>query len=135
MWHLDFNSTWSEFDFLEDVINIHLNIILLSETKLDDSFVQHNLSWTDMIFNMGFTGTPKVGKLLLYVNEDIPSKFLKIRFNCKIVSICVEINLGKRKWFINGSYNPSQRFIANHLKYLNCIIDECSKSSQNFFVF
>ena len=88
-----------------------------------------------MMFNIRFTGTPKVGEVLLYVNEDIRLKFLKIRFNCKIVSICVETNLGKRKWLINGSYNPSQSFIANHLKYFNCIIDECSKSSQNFFLF
>ena len=73
-----------------------------------------------------------MGGLLLYVNEDIPSKFLKIRSNCKITSSCVEINSKERKWFINGSYNTSKSFIANHLECLNrknnCIIDECSNS-------
>ena len=38
----------------------------------------------------------------------------------------------KRKWFINGSYDPNERFISNNLEYLNRIIDEYSKVYQNF---
>ena len=72
------------------------------------------------------------GGLLLYVREDIPSKFLKVKSDCNIESICVEVNLRKRKWFINGSYNPNKSFLSNHLECLNRIIDEYSKLYQNF---
>ena len=72
------------------------------------------------------------GGLLLYVREDIPSKFLKVKSDCNIESICVEVNLRKRKWFINGSFNPNKNFISNHLECLNRIIDEYSKIYQNF---
>ena len=72
------------------------------------------------------------GGLLLYVREDIPSKFLKVKSDCNIESICVEVNLRKRKWFINGSYNPNKIFLSNHLECLNCIIDEYRKRYQNF---
>ena len=44
MGDLEINPMKNKFDFLEYVINRHLNIILLSETKLDDSFLQPNLS-------------------------------------------------------------------------------------------
>ena len=44
MGDLEINPMKNKFDFLEDVINRHLNIILLSETKLDDSSLQPNLS-------------------------------------------------------------------------------------------
>ena len=44
MGDLEINPMKNKFDFLEDVINRHLNIILFSETKLDDSFLQPNLS-------------------------------------------------------------------------------------------
>ena len=44
MGNLDINSIWNKFDFLKDVINRHLNIILLSETKLEIHFLQRNLS-------------------------------------------------------------------------------------------
>ena len=40
------------------------------------------------------------GRLLFYICEDIPSKFLKLRSDCNTESNCVEINLRKRKWFI-----------------------------------
>lgn len=104
--------------------------ILLSKTKLIDSFssAQFILKGNSALYRLD-------DRNIIYVQEDITSRFLKFRYNCNIESISVEINLRLRKWFINGSYNPSQSFIANHLKYLNCIIDECSKSSQNFFVF
>ena len=72
------------------------------------------------------------GGLLLYVREDIPSKFLKVKSDCNIECICVEVNLRKRKWFINGSFNPNKNFISNHLESLNRIIDEYSKIYQNF---
>ena len=72
------------------------------------------------------------GGLLLYVREDIPSKFLKVKSDCNIESICVEVNLRKRKWFINGSYNPNKSFLSNHLECLNRIIDEYSKLYQDF---
>ena len=72
------------------------------------------------------------GGLLLYVHEDIRSKFLKVKSDCNIESICVEVNLRKRKWFINGLYSPNKSFLSNHLECINCIIDKYSKLRQNF---
>ena len=72
------------------------------------------------------------GGLLLYFRENIPSKFLKVKSDCNIESICVEVNLRKRKWLINGSYIPNKSFLSNHLECLNCIMDEYSKLYQNF---
>ena len=58
--------------------------------------------------------------------------FLKVKSDCNIESICVEVNLRKRKWFINGSCSPNKSFISNHVECLNRIIDEYSKTYQNF---
>ena len=68
------------------------NIILISETKLDDSFPSAQF----MLKNYGISCRPdrnsNGGGLLLYVHEDIPSKFLEVKSNCNIESICVEVN-------------------------------------------
>ena len=72
------------------------------------------------------------GELLFYVHEDILSRFLKVKSDCNIESMCVKVNLRKRKWFINGSYNPNKSFLSKHLECLNRIIDEYSKLYQNF---
>ena len=73
------------------------------------------------------------GGLLLYVREDIPSKFLQVKSGCNIESVCFEVNLRKTKWFINGSFNPNKSFLSNHVECLNRIIDEYSKLYQNLF--
>ena len=74
------------------------------------------------------------GGLLLYVGEDKLSKFLKVKPDRNIESICVEVNLRKRKWFINGSYNPNKIFLSNLLERLNRIINEYRKVYQNFLI-
>ena len=74
------------------------------------------------------------GRLLLYFRQDIPSRFLKEKFDCNIKSICVERNLRKMKLFINGWYIPDKSFLSNHPECLNCTIDEYNKIFQ-FFLF
>ena len=118
MGHLNINSLRNKFEALQYIVNRNLDIILLPETKLDDSF----LSAQFMLKNFGIpyrlNRNSNGGGLLLYVHEDIPSKFLKIKSDCNIESICVDVNLRKRKWFINDLYNPNKSFISNHLSVL-----------------
>ena len=110
--HLNINSLKNKFEFLEDVIKRNLDITLLSETKLDDSFPSAQFTLKEYGVPYRFGRNSKGGGLLFYIYEDIPSKFLKLRYDCNIESICVEINVRKRKWFINGSYDSSKSFIS-----------------------
>ena len=130
--HLNFNSLRNKFEALQYIINRNLDIILLSETKLNDSFPSAKFMLKNFGIPYRLDRNSNGGGLLLYVREDIPSKFLKVKSDCNIESICVEVNLRKRKWFINGSYNPNKSFLSNHLECLNRIIDEYSKLYQNF---
>ena len=109
--HLNINSLRNKSEALQYIINRNRDIILLSETKLAYRLDR----------NSNGRG------LLLYVREDIPFKFLKVKSDCNIESICVEVKLRKKKWFVNGSCNPNKSFVSNHLECLNRIIDEYSK--------
>ena len=70
--------------------------------------------------------------LLLYIRDDIPTKLLKHVFGNNIENSSVEINLQKRKWFFNGSYNPHENKISNHPDYLNLVCSRYSKVYDNF---
>ena len=128
MGHLNVNYLRNKFEALQYIINRNLDIMLLSETKLDDSFTPAQFMLKNFGIPYGFDRNSNGGGLLLYVCEDIPSKFLKLKSDCSIESICVEV----RKWFINGSHNSNKSFISNHLECLNRNIDEYSKVYQNF---
>ena len=78
------------------------------------------------------TETLKVGGLLLYIQEDIPSKRLLCKTNYDIETLIVKINLKKSKWFLNGFHNPNKNQISHHLEYLNRILDEYVSDYDNF---
>ena len=73
----------------------------------------------------------KGGRILFCIREYIPSMFLNSKSKTGIETISVEINLGKRKWFLKCSYKPNKILISNHLECLIRIIDEFSKNYDN----
>ena len=67
----------------------------------------------------------KDGGLLLKTLKDIQPKLLISKSKCNIETLSVVVNLRKRKWFLNCSYNPN-------LECFNRLIDEHSSSFDNF---
>ena len=68
----------------------------------------------------------------MFIREDIPSKRLSCKTNHHIETVIVEMNLKKRKWFLNGSYNPNKNQILHHLECLNRILHEYNSEYDNF---
>ena len=84
-----------------------LDILIVSETKIDDSFP------TSQFMINGYSKPYRLdcsrfsGGLLVYIRNDIPSKLLSThKFSNIIESLCIEINLKNKKWFLCGAYNP-----------------------------
>ena len=109
---------------LADLISGKVDILLISETKIDGSFPPAQF------FIQGFSEpyrrdrTKNGGGLLLYVSENIPSR--RIPSPCvegNNESVFVEINLYKKKWIVGGTYNPSKLSTQNHINYLSKCLD------------
>ena len=88
--------------------------MLVSETKIDDSFPQGQ-------FVIGGFKAPCTlnhncfgGGIMLFVREHIPPNLLTIEEE-PIESSYAELNLHKRKWLVNCFYNPPKNSIGNHL--------------------
>ena len=62
----------------------------------------------------------------------MPSRILNPKSKTEIETLSVEINLRKRKWLLNWSYNPHKNQISNHLECLNRLIDEYNTYYENF---
>ena len=71
--HLNINSLRNKFEALQFIINRNLDIILLSESKLDDSFPSAQVMLKNFGISFRLDGNSNVGGLLLYVREDIVS--------------------------------------------------------------
>ena len=74
------------------IINYHTDILVLVETKLDDTFPIIKRFSKPYRLDRNRHG----GGLLIYIREDIPSKkLIKHTFHNYIEGLCIEINLRK----------------------------------------
>ena len=82
---LNINSLTNKFDALNVIVNNQVDIVILDETKLDDTFTE------DQFCIEGFSKPYRLdrnrngGGVMIYVRKDIPSKELK---NHKFIKKC-----------------------------------------------
>ena len=114
--HVNTNSIRNEFDSLIYMLDKNIDILLIPETKLDDSFPSAQFKIEGFTILYEYDGNDKGGGLLLCIREDIPSRLLQCKCQCNTESFSVKINLRKRKWFLNCSYNPHGNSISSHLE-------------------
>ena len=118
LFHLDINSIRNKFEALKFIT---------------DSFPSAQFLIKGFSALYRFDENSKGIGLLLYIHEDIPSiKILTYSSNCDTETLLVEINLRKRKWRLNGSYNPSISQISHHLESLKSLLDEHRKKYENY---
>ena len=116
--HLNINSLRNKFDFLVTQVKGSIDILMISETKLDESFPIGQFLMDGYRDPFSLDRNENGGGILLYVREDISSKLLS--FSSNIEGFFVEITLSnKKKWFLSCSYNPKRSQISNHLSELS----------------
>ena len=122
--HLNINCIRNKVDSLSFMVENNADILLISGTKLDDSFPSGQFKICGFSMPYRYGRNSMGGGFLLYIRDDIPTKLLKHDFGTNIENLSVEINFRKRKWFFNSSYNPHKSKILNHLNYLNLVFNK-----------
>ena len=116
--HLNINSIRNKFDFLAPQVQGIIDILMISETKLDESFPPVQFLLDGYCDPFRFDRDGNWGGILLYIRDDIPSKLLSKNKN--IEGFFVELNLrNKKKWLLSCSYNPKKATISSHLAELS----------------
>ena len=131
--HINMNSLGNKFALLVDQVKGNMDVLMIFETKIDDSFPLENFLISGFIKAYRLHRDSLGGGILLYVREDILSNLLEVETN-PIEGFYVEINLHNNKWLINCSYNPRKNMIRNHLRTLSEKLDICSSSYNNFII-
>ena len=132
--HLNINSIRSKFEFLKELISNNIDILLISETKLDETFPTGQFLMNGYQSPLRFDRNDKGGGLLLYFRDHIPCKKIILEFNPVIEAIAIEINLKKRKWLLIGSYNPHKDMIVNHLNSIGKELNNLCLKYENFIL-
>ena len=119
MGHLNINSIPNKFEGIMDLAKDNLDIFLISETKINDSYPYPHFYCKGYCEpHRGKDRCRGGGELLMYINEDIPSHQLKEHIPNDIELLCVEINLKKQKCVLFGIYhfpNMNEKYFLDNL--------------------
>ena len=117
---------------MKEIVSTNVDILLISETKLDSSFPRAQFHIHGFGEPYRFDRNGKGGGILLYIRDDIPSKLVESKTT--IEGLFVKINLRKNKWFLCCSYNPKKSLISNHLHEIGNNLDLLSSKFKNYLL-
>ena len=86
--HIKVNSIRNKFDILSTQLKGNIDVLMVSETKIDHSFPVGNFLIDGFSILYGLDRVSNGGDIMFHVTEHIPSKFY------------VELNLLNEKWLM-----------------------------------
>ena len=103
---LNINSLRNKFYGLVELIHGNLDILVITETKLDDTFPEKQFLVPGYKKPYRLDRNRNGGGVMIYVREDIPSDILlKHNIPQNVEAIFIEINLRKNKILLVGTYH------------------------------
>ena len=108
--YLNLNSVWNKFYSIPSLEEHNIDIFPIAETKLDSSFPESPFFLEEMKKLFRFDVSSRKGRLLVYVINNIPSKYLRSFYLPNAIQvILIEVNLKRHKLPIVSIYrHPDQ---------------------------
>ena len=130
--HLNINSIRNKFESLVRFVGNNLDILMVSETKIDDTFLKSQFLIEGFSKPFRLDRIAKGGRILLYIREDIPCRNIKqITLNNLFEGFFVELNLRSKKWLLGCSYNPHKENIASYISNVSAALDKLCADYEN----
>ena len=130
---LNINSLRNEFESLVQHVSGNIDILVVSETKLDNSFPVSQFLMDGYSPPFRLDRDNIGGGIMLFVREDMQCKLLSVE-NHPMEAFYVEIHLRKTKWLLCCSYNANRCKIDFHLENLNRSLALYSSHYENFII-
>ena len=128
---LNINSLKGKLDALKEVVQKNIDILVITESKLDTSFPSNQFIIDGFSLPYRKDLNTHGGGVVIYVREDLACKELQNIQNSG-EGIFLELNLRKIKWLIFGGYNHNKSNITHFLEEIGTILDSCMSKYDNF---
>ena len=133
--HISINSLRNKFELLAEMVRDKVDLLMISETKLDSSFPIAQFYMKSYSKPYRLDRNSKGGGIILYVREDISSKLINSSCtNHGKEYFLDELNLRKHKWLIVCNYNPHKTSVKGHLECISKEIDSHPSKCDNFLL-
>ena len=116
--HLNINSVRNKINVLKAMTGDNIDILVISETKIDNSFTTNQFSIDGHNLPHRLDRNQDGGGLLVYFRTGIPSRKLKTNLPDNVEGIFFDMNMRNKKWLIFVGYNPKKEHIASFLSHV-----------------
>ena len=123
----------NKFDILTDQISEDVDVMVISETKLDYSFPESQFKIPGYSSPIRLDRDQNCGGIMVFVHKDITAKFLSFE-DKPIKALFIELHFGKKKGLLGCSYNPNKNNISNDLQRLRNSLDLYSAKYENIIL-
>ena len=133
--HLNINFLQNKYEALKLLIQDNIDIIMLSETKIDDSFTSSQFTMEGYSTPFRLDRNCFGGGIAVYTRSDIPCKEIKTQnLPGDIESLFIEINLHNTKWLLICGYNPHKEHISYFLSQISKSLDTLISKYDNLLI-
>ena len=105
--NLNINSIRNKSEILSDQIKGNIDVLLVSETKIDDSFPNENFLIDEFSTSYRLDRNSNGSGLILFFREDIPSNLFEAEAK-PVEGFYIKLNLRNDKWLLNCSSIPTK---------------------------
>ena len=121
--HLNVNSIRNKINVLKAITEDNIDILVISETKLDKSFPVNQFSIDGYNLPYRLDRNQDGGGLLVYFRTGIPSRKLKTNLPENVEGIFFDMNMRNKKWLIFAGYNPKKEHVGPFLSHVGKSLD------------
>ena len=132
--HININSIRNKFDMLTSMVKDNIDILMVSETKLDSSFPQAQFGIDGYALPLRYDRNSHGGGILLFIRGDIPTKIISITPLKNFEGMFVELDFYNKKIISCCSYNSRKNLFSNHLIILGKILKTQTKIYDNLLI-
>ena len=129
---MNINSIRNKFDSLIKTATEEIDILTITETKLDDSFPASQFFIQDFCTPFRLDRNKNGGGILLYIRSN--TKLNKYIMKNQVEAFFVEIRIRNSIWLLCCSYNPSKLQTASYIQETSNGIDAYCKKYQNILI-
>ena len=132
--HININFLEKKFEPLVSQVKDKIDILLVTETKLDSSFPTNQFRIDGYADPYRFDRNCQGGGLIFYIREDLPCKVLPHNLPKDVEAIFIQVTLRKTKWLIIGGYNPNKAGISYFLRHVSKQLDKLLGEYENILI-
>ena len=133
--HLNINSLRHKFDALKLNVRDRVDILVITETKIDVSFPDAQFTMEGYKPPIRMDRTAQGGGIIIYIREEIHSRLLgRIDSGNDDEGILLEINIRNNKWLLFGGYNPKRENISHYFRNVESLMNKHINKYDNIII-